>query len=157
MTPRLANPYPLAKDGFAAMVALEKVISAGPIEKPLVHLIKLRASQINGCAYCIHMHTTEARREGESEMRLYMTSAWRESSLYSPRERAALAWTEALTRLPETGAPDADWDLVCDQFDETERAWLSLAVGAINVWNRVAVGFRYGHPVEVPTGAENAT
>lgn len=156
MPPRLANPYPLAKDGFAAMVALEKAISNSPIEKTLVHLIKLRASQINGCAYCIHMHTTEARRDGESEMRLYMTSAWRESSLYSARERAALAWTETLTRVADTGAPDADWDLVCEQFDEAERAWLSLTVGAINVWNRVAVGFRYSHPVDSGAGAENA-
>ncbi|WPZ33471.1 carboxymuconolactone decarboxylase family protein [Thalassobaculum sp. OXR-137] len=156
MTPRLANPYPLAKDGFAAMVALEKAIAASPIEKSLLHLIKLRASQINGCAYCIHMHTTEARRDGESEMRLYMTSAWRESSLYSDRERAALAWTEALTRVAETGVPDADWELVRDQFEEAERAWLSLTIGAINVWNRVAVGFRYNHPVESGAGHENA-
>ena len=156
MTPRLANPYPLAEDGFAAMVALEKAIAAGPLDASLIHLIKLRASQINGCAFCIHMHTTEARRDGDSEMRLYMLSAWRESSLYSERERAALAWTEALTLLADTGAPDADWEMVCGQFDEVERAWLSLAVGAINVWNRVAVGFRYNHPVDSSAGAESA-
>ena len=156
MTPRLANPYPLAKDGFAAMVALEKAIAASPLEASLIHLIKLRASQINGCAYCIHMHTTEARRDGETEMRLYMISAWRESSLYSPRERAGLAWTEALTQVAETAAPDADWDLVCAQFEEAERPWLSLAIGAINVWNRIAVGFRYNHPVESSAGAESA-
>ncbi|MDF1791075.1 MAG: carboxymuconolactone decarboxylase family protein [Thalassobaculaceae bacterium] len=156
MTPRLANPYPLAPAGFAAMLALEKAIAGSPIEASLVHLIKLRASQINGCAFCIHMHTTEARRDGESEMRLYMTNAWRESPLYSDRERAALAWTEALTRVADTGAPDADWALVCDQFDEGERAWLSLVVGAINVWNRMAVGFRYTHPVETVDEKDNA-
>lgn len=156
MTPRLANPYPLAKDGFAAMVALEKAISNGPLEPSLLHLIKLRASQINGCAFCIHMHTTEARRDGESEMRLYLTNAWRESPLYSERERAALAWTEALTRVADTGAPDADWERVCAEFDEAERVWLSLAIGAINVWNRIAVGFRRDHPVETAAGAENA-
>lgn len=156
MTPRLSNPYPLAKDGFAAMVALEKAIAASPLEASLIHLIKLRASQINGCAYCIHMHTTEARRDGDTEMRLYMVSVWRESSLFSPRERAALAWTEALTLVADTAAPDADWALVCEQFEEAERPWLSLAIGAINVWNRVAVGFRYNHPVDGGAGAQNA-
>ena len=153
MTPRLENANTLAKEGFAAMVALEKALGKSPLETSLLHLIKLRASQINGCAYCMHMHTTEARRDGETEMRLYLLSAWHESSLYSERERAALAWTEALTRVAETGAPDPDWDMVCDQFDEGERAWLSLAIGSINVWNRMAVGFRYNHPAD--TGARN--
>ena len=118
------------------------------LEPGLLHLIKLRASQINGCVFCIHMHTTEALRDGETPMRLYLLTGWRESSLYSERERAALAWTEALTRLAETGAPDADWALVEAAFDPTERAWLSLAIGAINVWNRLQVGFRAPHPVE---------
>lgn len=153
MTPRLPNPYGLAPEGFAAMRALEKAIADSPLEASLVHLVKLRASQINGCAFCIHMHTTEARRDGESEMRLYMTGAWRESPLYSDRERAALAWTEALTKVAETGAPDADWALVRAQFTEAEQAWLSLLIGAINVWNRVAVGFRYTHPVETSDAA----
>lgn len=156
MTPRLANPYSLAPEGFAAMRALEKAIADGPLEAPLMHLIKLRASQINGCAFCIHMHTTEARRDGETEMRLYKTNAWRESPLYSERERAALAWTEALTRIADTGAPDSDWELVCAAFDEAERTWLSLVIGAINVWNRVAVGFRSAHPVEAADGKTHA-
>jgi len=156
MTPRLPNPYRLAPAGFAAMQALETAIAESPIEASLVHLIKLRASQINGCAFCIHMHTTEARRDGESEMRLYMTNAWRESPLYDARERAALAWTEALTRVAETGAPDADWDLVTAEFSEAERAWLSLIIGAINVWNRVAVGFRYAHPADGATTSDAA-
>lgn len=153
MTPRLPNPYGLAPEGFAAMRALEKAIADSPLEASLIHLVKLRASQINGCAFCIHMHTTEARRDGESEIRLHLTSAWRESPLFSDRERAALAWTEALTRVADTGAPDADWDLVCTEFDETERTWLSLLIGAINVWNRVAVGFRYTHPLDAADAA----
>jgi alkylhydroperoxidase family enzyme len=99
------------------------------------------------------MHTTDARKHGESEMRLYMLNAWRESSLYSDRERAALAWTEALTLLPQTGAPDADYDLVKNQFSEAEQVNLTLLIGAINVWNRLQVGFRAAHPVEKQAAA----
>jgi AhpD family alkylhydroperoxidase len=148
MTPRMTDGHKLSEPGIKAMYALEAAIRHSPLEAKLLHLIKLRASQINGCAYCIHLHTTEALKDGETALRLHMLTAWRESSLYSPRERAALAWTEALTRLAETGAPDADWALVEAAFDPTERAWLSLAIGAINVWNRLQVGFRVPHPVE---------
>lgn len=148
MTPRMTDAHKLAEPGIKAMYALEAAIKHSPLEPGLLHLIKLRASQINGCVFCIHMHTTEALRDGETPMRLYLLTGWRESSLYSERERAALAWTEALTRLAETGAPDADWALVEAAFDPTERAWLSLAIGAINVWNRLQVGFRAPHPVE---------
>ena len=114
----------------------------------IVELIKLRASQINGCAFCIHMHTTEARAHGETEMRLYMLNAWRESSLYTERERAALAWTEALTLVAETGAPDADYVLLASAFGDAEQVQLTLAIGAINLWNRLQVGFRAAHPVD---------
>ncbi len=148
MTPRMTDAHKLAEPGIKAMIALESAIKHSPLEPKLLHLIKLRASQINGCAYCIHMHTKEALRDGDTPTRLYMLTAWRESSLYSERERAALAWTEALTRLSETGAPDADWALVEAAFEPAERAWLSLAIGAINVWNRFQVGFRAPHPVE---------
>ncbi|WP_407520102.1 carboxymuconolactone decarboxylase family protein [Methylobacterium oryzisoli] len=150
MTPRLHKPYDLAPEGIRAMMALEASFRSGPIEQGLKHLVKLRASQINGCAYCIHMHTSEARAHGETEMRLYLLSAWRESTLYSARERAALAWTEALTRVAETGAPDADYEEMARHFSEAEQVQLTLLIGAINVWNRLQVGFRAAHPVETP-------
>ena len=92
------------------------------------------------------MHSTDARKEGETEMRLYMLDAWRESSLYTPRERAALAWTEALTLVAETGAPDADYDLARKEFNDTELVNLTFLIGTINAWNRLAIGFRLAHP-----------
>ena len=150
MTPRLTNHIRLAPDAIKALTGLEASFRTSGIEVALQHLVKLRASQINGCAFCIHMHATEARRDGESEMRLYMLNAWRESSLYSERERAALAWTEALTRVAETGAPDADYALVEAAFTDAERVQLTLLIGAINLWNRLQVGFRAAHPVETP-------
>lgn len=148
MIPRLKNPHKSAPDGIKAMMALEASFEKSGLEESLRHLVKLRASQINGCAFCIHMHTTDARKHGDSEMRLYMLNAWRESPLYSDRERAALAWTEALTLLAQTGAPDADYELVKAQFSEAEQVQLTLLIGAINVWNRLQVGFRASHPVD---------
>ncbi len=118
------------------------------LEHSLLELVKIRASQINRCAFCIHMHVTDARKMGETEMRIYMLNAWRESTLYTDRERAALAWTEALTLIAETGAPDEDYALVKAQFTETEQVNLSFAIGAINTWNRLQVGFRVPHAVE---------
>ena len=130
------------------MQALEVELAASGLDHELLELVKLRASQINGCAFCIHMHTTDLRKHGEIEMRLYMLNAWRESPLYSNRERAALAWTEALTRLSETGAPDAEYEDLKAEFTEAEQVNLTLAIGAINVWNRLQVGFRAAHPME---------
>ena len=147
MTPRLTNPHKHAPDAVKAMQALEAAIKASGLERSLIELVKLRASQINGCAFCIHMHVTDARAFGETDMRMHMLSAWRESPLFSARERAALAWTEALTRLAETGAPDADYELVKAEFNEADQVNLTLLIGAINVWNRLQVGFRAGHPV----------
>ena len=109
-------------------------------------LIKTRASQINRCAYCLHMHTREARQAGETEERLYLLGAWRESPLFTTRERAALAWTEALTLLANAGAPDALYAEVAASFSEAERVALTMAIGTINAWNRVAVGFGLVHP-----------
>jgi AhpD family alkylhydroperoxidase len=108
--------------------------------------VKTRASQINGCAYCLEMHTREARAAGETEARLHLLAAWAESSLYTPRERAALAWTEALTRVSETHAPDEAWQAVAAEFSEAEIVDLTVAIGMINTWNRLAVGFRLAHP-----------
>ena len=146
MSPRLSNPFKLAPDAIKAMLALETAIAASGLEQSLLDLVKLRAAQINRCAFCIHMHATHARERGQGEMRLHLLPAWRESSLYDERERAALAWTEALTHLAETGASDADYALVAAAFSEVEQVNLTLAIGAINAWNRLQVGFRAAHP-----------
>ena len=108
----------------------------------------MRASQINGCAYCLHVHSTDARRAGETEQRLYLLDAWHESPLYTARERAALAWTEALTRIAETHAPDAIYEEVRRHFADKELVDLTTLIGLINLWNRLAIGFRYQHPVD---------
>jgi len=150
VTPRIANHHALAPEPLKGMMAVEAAIKASGLDPILLGLVELRASQINGCAFCIHMHVTEARKLGEAEMRLHMLPAWRESSLYTVRERAALAWTEALTRVAETGAPDADYALVEAAFDPKERVHLTYAIGAINLWNRLSVGMRSAHPVEKP-------
>lgn len=146
MTPRL-NPLGSAPDGYKAMVNLETYVKNCGLEYGLLHLVKMRVSQINGCAFCLDMHSKDARKAGESEARLYLLNAWRESPLYSDRERAALGWAEALTLVAETAAPDADYAALKQQFTEKEIVDLSLAIGAINVWNRLAIGFRLVHPV----------
>ena len=148
MSQRVANPYKTAPDPIQALVAVENTIKASGLEHSLIELVKLRASIINGCAYCIHMHATDARKAGETEMRIYLLSAWRESSLYSPRERAALGWTEALTLIAETGAPDEDYEAVKREFSEAEQVNLTMLIGAINAWNRFAIGMRAAHPKE---------
>ncbi|ATU93593.1 carboxymuconolactone decarboxylase family protein [Phyllobacterium zundukense] len=144
MTPRFM-PFKIAPDLIKTLVNLENGLAAG-LERSLTELVKLRASQINGCAYCIHMHVTDALSHGETEMRLFMLDAWRESSLYTDRERAALAWTESLTLLADTGAPDDDYALVKKQFNEVELVNLTLTIGAINLWNRLQVAARAAHP-----------
>jgi AhpD family alkylhydroperoxidase len=131
--------YPQA---LQAMVGLEEAVHESTLEPELLELVKMRASQLNGCAYCLDMHSKDARARGESEQRLYLLSAWREAPFYSARERAALAWCEALTLLPQSGAPDDVYAQVREQFEEDELAALTLAIVAINGWNRFAVGFR---------------
>ncbi|WP_294307820.1 carboxymuconolactone decarboxylase family protein [uncultured Sphingomonas sp.] len=148
MTPRIANPHALAPEAITAMMALEQSFTKTGLDHDLLELVKFRVSQINGCAFCLHMHATDLRRHGESEMRLYMLSAWRESTLYSDRERAALGWAEALTLLPKTGAPDADYDALKAAFSDAEQVWLTMVIGAINTWNRLQVAFRVAHPVD---------
>jgi AhpD family alkylhydroperoxidase len=145
MTTRL-NLYAKAGKALEPMLAMEANIKASGLEHSLIELVKMRASQINGCAFCLHMHSKDARAAGETEERLYLLDAWRESSLYSPRERAALAWTESLTRIAETGAPDADWEAVKAEFSEDEIVHLTLLITTINAWNRIAIGFRAHHP-----------
>lgn len=158
MTPRLKDHLKHAPEAAKAMLALSASLSATAtgLEHSLLELVKIRASQINACAFCIHMHTTDARKHGESEMRIHMLPAWRESPLYSDRERAALAWTEALTLVAQTGAPDADYDLLKAHFTEAEQVNLTLAIGLINAWNRLQVGFRAQHPVKAEDKAAAA-
>ncbi len=142
MTPRLSNPFKLAPEGVKALMALEASFANSGLERSVIEFVKLRASQINGCAYCINMHVTDARKHGENQTRLDLLSAWREAPIYTPRERAALAWTEALTLVAQTNAPDADYEQVKAVFSEAEQVHLTLLVGAINAWNRLQIGFR---------------
>ncbi len=130
-----------APEAYQAMAALERYIRRCGLEQPLIELVKLRASQINGCAYCIDMHTKDARAAGETEQRLYLLDAWREAPFYSPRERAALAWTEAVTTL-EGHVPDELYEETRRHFSEKELVDLNWVVVAINAWNRLAIPFR---------------
>ncbi|HJS17389.1 MAG TPA: carboxymuconolactone decarboxylase family protein [Anaerolineales bacterium] len=131
-----------APDGVGVLRQLERYLKETRLEPDLVELVKLRASQINGCAYCIDMHTKDARGHGESEQRLYGITAWRETPFYSERERAALAWTESVTRISEDQVPDEIYRQVKRHFTEKELVDLTLAVIAINSWNRLAISFR---------------
>jgi AhpD family alkylhydroperoxidase len=148
------NPYQAAPDAMNAMIALEKYIQGSGLEPTLIELVKTRASQINGCAFCLHMHTRDARARGESEERLYLLDAWRESSLYTPRERAALEWTEAVTLVAQTHVPDAAYEAARQQFDEGDLVKLTLLVNAINAWNRFAISFRLMHPTKRAAAAQ---
>ena len=148
MTQRL-NPYDYP-DLIAPMLAFEASVQDSGLERSLIELVKTRASQINGCAFCINMHTHDALAAGETAKRLFLLDAWRESPVYTDRERAALAWTEALTCLPDTGAPDDDFELVKAQFSPEEQLKLTLLISAINVWNRLGVGFRIPPPGRPP-------
>jgi len=131
-----------APDMFKAMLALETAARQGSLEHSLIELVKMRVSQINGCAYCLDMHSKDARAAGETEQRLHVLPAWREAPFYSERERAALGWAEALTLVSTHGVPDALYDEVRAQFGEKAMVELTLAVIAINGWNRLAIGFR---------------
>lgn len=141
MTARL-NHWNVAPKVMQAMLALEKASRSNGLEPSLLELVKTRASQINRCAFCLDMHTREARAAGETEERLYMLSAWEEATCYTPRERAALAWVEALTRLAEAGAPDSAYASLAAEFSPEDQVALTLAIVTINGWNRFAVGFR---------------
>ena len=144
MKPRL-DPWRHA-DLLAPMLELENAVRGSGLEHSLIELVKTRASQINGCAFCIHMHAADAMKHGETPQRLLLLDAWRESPLYSGRERAALGWTEALTRVADTHAPDADYDALAPHFDEAGIVKLTLLIMTINAWNRLAIGLRSVHP-----------
>lgn len=155
MKPRL-NPYQAAPAMMKALMALEGQVASAGLEPPLMELVKIRASQINGCAFCLHMHTRDARSRGESEERIYLLDAWPESPLFTERERAALAWTEAVTLVSQTHVPDAVYEQARAQFSEEELVKLTLLVATINAWNRFAISFRSIHPVNVKAGMSAA-
>ena len=135
-------PLDLAKEPRDVLRALEKYIAQTSLPRTLVELVKLRVSMINGCAFCIDMHTADAIKDGETPRRLFAVTAWREAPFFSERERAALLWTESLTQLSLTHAPDEDYEVVAAQFSPKELVDLTVAINTINGWNRLAVGFR---------------
>ncbi|WP_179040440.1 carboxymuconolactone decarboxylase family protein [Rhizobium leguminosarum] len=150
MTQRI-NYAQLSPELFRSLMGFSMEVKKGSIEQSILHLVDIRASQINGCAFCLDMHSKEAKIHGERELRLYHLAAWRESTLFSPRERAALAWTEALTKLPEGGVSDEIYQRVRGQFSEKELSDLTFQIMVINSWNRASVAFR-----AVPGSADKA-
>ena len=141
MEPRI-NPYKVAPKAYQAMSALQAYVDSCGLERPMLELVKIRASQINGCAYCLDLHTKDARALGETEQRIYLLNAWRESPFYTERERAALEWTEAVTLITEGHVPDEVYERTTRQFQPEELANLTLAIATINSWNRLSIAFR---------------
>jgi AhpD family alkylhydroperoxidase len=147
------NFYKAAPDAYQAVAALEAYVQSSGIEKRHIHLIKLRASIINGCAYCVDMHTKEALHGGLSQQWISMMSVWKESPIYDAAERALLGWVDAVTNLAQTGAPDDAYEGLKAYFNEEEMTKLTVAIGVINIWNRLCVGFRSQHPIDQPAKA----
>ena len=141
MTARI-DYFRVSPKAVQPMLQLQKYVNDSGLEHSLLSLVKMRASQINGCAYCIDMHSKDARAEGETEQRLYALNAWRETAFYSERERAALEWTEALTLVHDNHVPDDIFEAAREHFSEQELVDLTLAVVAINAWNRISIAFR---------------
>ncbi|MFO1105100.1 MAG: carboxymuconolactone decarboxylase family protein [Amaricoccus sp.] len=154
MQPRL-NIAQLVPDLYRAVAQLDGAVKASGLESRLLHLVKLRASQINGCAFCVDLHVKEALADGLDPQMLHLVSVWRESPFFDGRDRAALEWTESVTLVAQTGVPDAAFDTVRSVFSETEIAQLTIAVGTINIWNRIAVSSRLAHPVREQAQAES--
>ncbi len=136
----------IAPQARAALLGVEAYLRGSGLDQTIIELVKLRASQINRCGFCLDMHSKAARQFGETEQRIYVLDGWRESTLYTPREQAALAWTEALTNLPEAGAPDSVYEAMQAQFTEKEIVDITVLVAQINAWNRIAIAFRMQHP-----------
>jgi AhpD family alkylhydroperoxidase len=141
MTGRI-DYWTLAPAAVQTVLGVEQYVRRSGLEKELLFLVKLRASYMNGCAYCVDMHTKDARLAGESEQRLYAVPVWRETPFFAPRERAALAWTEAVTALGRDGVPDDLFEETRAHFSEAELVSLTMAVVAINAWNRLSIAFR---------------
>lgn len=152
MIPRF-NAFKVSPALTKALMGVEAALADSGLEHGLAELVRLRASQINGCSFCLHMHVADAKAHGETELRMIMLDGWRDSSMFSDRERAALAWTESLTRVAKTHAPDADYELVRSQFSESEIVSLTILIGQINSWNRVQIASRATHPVETAKAA----
>jgi AhpD family alkylhydroperoxidase len=144
------NMLKAAPEAVKAVTALENYVQASGLERRFIHLIKLRASQINGCAYCVDMHVKESRHDGLSEQWINMMCVWWESPVYDDKERALLGWVDAVTRIADTGIPDSAFDALKAHFSEEDMVKITVALGTINVWNRLAVGFRNQHPVDKP-------
>lgn len=153
MSTQRMNYFKAAPDVAKALMALEEANKHLAIPQQIIELVKMRASQINGCAYCLDMHAPEARAAGVSQQKLDVLSAWRESPVFDQTERAALAWCEAVTRIEATAAPDSDYEAIAEVFSEKEQAELTLVISTINAWNRFAVGFRMQHPARKETNA----
>src|SRR5580698_2702677 len=158
------NGMQAAPGGYGAMLGLEKYLQECGLERGLLHLIKLRASQLNGCSYCLDMHWKDLRAIGEKEQRLYSLDAWRECPYYTDRERAALAWTEAVTLIAQGHAPDVVYEQARSEFNEKELSDLTLAVASINAWNRLSIaarivpgGYQPAHPSTVPESVQELT
>lgn len=145
--------YTVAPEATKAMIALEMHCKNSGLPARLFHLIKLRASIINGCAFCVDMHVKESRADGLSEQWINLVSTWHEATVYSEAERAVLAFTDSLTLLAQTRAPDVDYEALRRHFSEADIAKIIMVIGAINVWNRIAVGTRKQHPVDAPAVA----
>jgi AhpD family alkylhydroperoxidase len=142
-----------APDTINALKALDAQVQGCGLEQSLIELVRIRTSQINGCAYCINMHSQDARKHGETEQRIYLLNAWREAPAYTDRERAALAWTDAVTLISETHAPDDVYDEVRAHFSEAEMVNLTVLIVTINAWNRIAISFRAIPPVKAKAAA----
>ncbi len=142
--------FPKAPELMQAVLALNKAVEDCGLEMSLLHLIKLRASQINGCSYCVDMHAHEALEDGDSQQRVIMVSAWRESPVFSERERMAFEWTEAVTLISEKGVPGELYARALEPFSEQELVKLTVAVSMINTWNRLSISFHTIHPERAP-------
>jgi AhpD family alkylhydroperoxidase len=147
MHPRFNFPK-ASPDAYKAVLDIEKFVQNSGLERRFIHLIKLRASIINGCAYCVDMHVKESRHDGLSEQWINLMSVWRESPVYDEKERALLGWVDSVTRIADTGIPDSAYEPLKAHFTEEEIVNITVAIGAINIWNRLAVGFRSQHPVD---------
>ncbi|WP_113317503.1 carboxymuconolactone decarboxylase family protein [Hyphomicrobiales bacterium] len=152
MQTRLDMPK-VSPEAFKAVLALETHVQKSGLEPRFIHLIKLRASQINGCGYCVDMHVKESRHSGLSEQWINLLCVWRESPVYDARERALLGWVEAVTNLAQTGAPDDAYETLQAHFSAEEIVKITVAIGTINVWNRLMVAFRAQHPIDKPAKA----
>jgi AhpD family alkylhydroperoxidase len=147
------NFVAVAPEAYKVMSALEAYCQNSGLPKRLIHLIKLRASILNGCSFCVDMHSKESRADGLSEQWINLVPAWHESPIFTDEERAVLGWTDALTLLPQTRAPDADYEALRAHFSEADIAKITVVIGTINVWNRIAVGSRQQHKVDADAKA----